>query len=159
IDSFKSSISSVTGSEAITEGVKEVYPNANVLSYPLADGGEGTIESLMNMKKGRLINKVVRGPLHEKVDASYGFIINEQTAVIEIAEACGLPLLEKNHLNPCKATSYGVGELILDAIKRDYRDFIIGLGGSATNDAGIGMLQALGFQFKDRSGKEVRFGE
>ncbi|MHA6252470.1 glycerate kinase [Oceanobacillus sp. CAU 1775] len=158
IDSFKGSISSIKGSEAISQGILSVFPDANITSLPLADGGEGTVDALIEASGGTRITKEVQGPLHKKVNATYGISSDGKTAFIEVAAACGLPLLSKNGLDPLKATTYGVGELILDALKNGCRHFIIGLGGSATNDAGVGMLQALGFQFLDDQGKEVKFG-
>ncbi|WP_096270166.1 glycerate kinase [Paucisalibacillus globulus] len=158
IDSFKGSISSVHGSEAIAYGIRDAYPNANILITPLADGGEGTVEALVHATGGRILEKEVIGPLGDKVKASYGTSKDGNTAFIEVAAACGLPLLSQGELNPMVTTTYGVGELIIDAMENGYREFIIGLGGSSTNDAGVGMLQALGFRFLDHHGKEVSFG-
>jgi glycerate 2-kinase len=158
IDSFKGSISSVHGSEAIAYGIRDVYPDADILITPLADGGEGTVEALVHATGGRTIEKEVIGPLGDKVNASYGTSKDGSTAFIEVAAACGLPLLSKEELNPMVTTTYGVGELIIDAMENGYREFIIGIGGSSTNDAGVGMLQALGFQFLDHRGEEVSFG-
>ncbi|MFD1848880.1 glycerate kinase [Oceanobacillus bengalensis] len=158
IDSFKGSISSIEGSNAIALGVRDVYKNADIITLPLADGGEGTVEALIHATNGKWIEKEVTGPLHKKVSAGYGISGDGKTAMIEVAAACGLPLIPKENLNPLRATTYGVGELIIDAIEKGCRHFIIGLGGSATNDAGVGMLQALGFHFLDSEGKEVEFG-
>ncbi|MGW9019008.1 glycerate kinase [Priestia megaterium] len=158
IDSFKGSISSTDGSKAIALGITDVYPEAEVMMLPLADGGEGTVEALVQSTKGEFIQKEVTGPLNEKVDAVYGILGDGQTAVIEVASACGLPLVPSDKRNPYVTTTYGVGELICDAIEKGCREFVIGLGGSATNDAGIGMLQALGFSFLDRHNKEVALG-
>lgn len=158
IDSFKGSISSIEGSRAIACGIKEVYKNAEIIALPLADGGEGTVDALVHSTNGRLIEVNVVGPLKEKVDATYGILGDGRTAVIEIAEACGLPLISPDNRNPLFTTSYGVGEIISDAIDKGCRDFVVGLGGSATNDAGIGMLQALGFRFLDQHGNEVGAG-
>lgn len=158
IDSFKGSISSTEGSEAIALGIRDVYPEAEIVMLPLADGGEGTVEALVQSTKGQFIQKEVTGPLNEKVDAVYGILGDGQTAVIEVAAACGLPLVPFDKRNPFVTTTYGVGELICDAIEKGCREFIIGLGGSATNDAGIGMLQALGFSFLDQYNQEVSVG-
>ncbi|WP_404335393.1 glycerate kinase [Planococcus rifietoensis] len=155
MDSFKGSLSSIESSTAIAAGIKEVYPHADIEVLPLADGGEGTVEALVNATDGTLVTIPVTGPLNETVKATYGILGDGKTAVIEVAEACGLPLVPYGERNPLKATSYGVGEIISDAIKKGSREFVIGLGGSATNDAGIGMLQALGFCFYDMNGEKV----
>lgn len=158
IDSFKGSISSINGSEAISLGIKDVYRDAEILTLPLADGGEGTVEALVEATGGQFIRKEVIGPLNEKVEAVYGILGNENTAVIEVAAACGLPLVPDEQRNPFVTTTYGVGELICDAIEKGCREFVIGLGGSATNDAGVGMLQALGFSFLNKSKEKVGLG-
>lgn len=158
IDSFKGSVSSIEGSQAIAEGVKQVYPNAEIIRLPLADGGEGTVDTLVQATGGSKIDVEVTGPLQDKVIATYGIAGDRKTAVIEVASACGLTLVPVEQRNPLETTSYGVGELILDAIHKGCREFIIGLGGSATNDAGIGMLQALGIQFIDKYGNPVGVG-
>ncbi|MBF6632601.1 MAG: glycerate kinase [Planococcus sp. (in: Bacteria)] len=155
MDSFKGSLSSIESSTAIAAGIKEVYPHADIEVLPLADGGEGTVEALVNATAGTLVTIPVTGPLNETVKATYGILGDGKTAVIEVAEACGLPLVPYGERNPLKATSYGVGEIISDAIEKGSREFVIGLGGSATNDAGIGMLQALGFCFYDMNGEKV----
>lgn len=158
VDSFKGSISSTLASSAISEGIKEVYPKAEILTVPLADGGEGTVEALVRAVGGQLYRKEVVGPLGKKIEAVYGMTQDGATAIIEVASACGLPLLTEKEQNPLLTTTYGVGELLIDAMERGCRKFIIGLGGSSTNDAGVGMLQALGFKFLDANGKEVGFG-
>ncbi|MEK3935616.1 glycerate kinase [Sporosarcina sp. FSL W7-1349] len=158
VDSFKGSVSSIEASKAIAKGIRNVYLDADIVLLPLADGGEGTVECLVHATSGRMVSQEVTGPLGEKVEAVYGLVEGGRTAVIEVAAACGLPLVPKDRRNPEFTTTFGVGELIKDAILQGCREFIIGLGGSATNDAGIGMLQALGFQFKDAVGDEVGFG-
>lgn len=158
IDSFKGSISSINGSKAISLGIKDVFPDAEIKTLPLADGGEGTVEALVHATGGNFIKKEVTGPLIEKVDAVYGILGDKKTAVIEVAAACGLPLVPFNKRNPSITTTYGVGELIRDAIEKGCREFLIGLGGSATNDAGVGMLQALGFSFMNQFNQEIDFG-
>lgn len=158
IDSFKGSITSKKASEAIASGIYDVYPEAEINRIPLGDGGEGTVEALIEASNGRLVKKEVQGPLTEKVIASYGISGDGKTAMIEVAEACGLPLVPTERRNPLKTTTYGVGELIVDAMEKGCRKFIIGLGGSSTNDAGVGMLQALGFQFLDEQLLEVTSG-
>lgn len=155
IDSFKGSISSAKGSEAISSGIKDIYPDAEIVTLPLADGGEGTVETLVQATGGKLVEKEVMGPLKEKVEAIYGILGDGKTAVIEVAAACGLPLVPFHQRDPLFTTTYGVGELILDAIEKGCREFVIGLGGSATNDAGIGMLQALGFRFYNMENQKV----
>ncbi|MGL5377333.1 MAG: glycerate kinase family protein [Cetobacterium sp.] len=157
IDSFKGSLSSFELGEAIHEGIKNVYSNVEVLKVPIADGGEGTVSSLVEGTNGKFIKVVVNNPLMEKIEATYG-IMGDGTAVIEMAEASGLPLIPAEKRNPMKTTTYGTGEIIKDAILKGCREFIIGLGGSATNDAGLGMLQALGFKFLDENKKELGFG-
>ncbi|NNV02851.1 glycerate kinase [Brevibacillus sp. MCWH] len=158
IDSFKGSISSAEGSKAISLGIKDVYPDAEIVAVPVADGGEGTVEALVQATNGQFITKEVTGPLKEKVKAVYGILGEGETAVIEVAAACGLPLVPSDQRNPFITTTYGVGELISDAIEKGCHKFVIGLGGSSTNDAGVGMLQALGFRFLDKNGQEVGLG-
>jgi glycerate kinase len=158
IDSFKGSVSSLEGSREIALGIKSVYPDAITVILPLADGGEGTAEALVSATGGQYKSVQVTGPLLEPVQAAYGILGNGQTAVIEVAAACGLPLVPIERRNPLFTTTFGVGELIHDAISQGCREFVIGLGGSATNDAGIGMLQALGYRFMDEDGNEVGYG-
>ncbi|WHY86039.1 glycerate kinase [Neobacillus novalis] len=158
MDSLKGSLSSIEANRAIAEGFLQASSEFDVQTMPIADGGEGTVEALVLASNGRFVDTVVTGPLGKAVKARYGILGDGTTAVIEIAEACGLPLLTKEERNPLLTTSYGVGELILAAIEKGCRDFIIGLGGSATNDAGVGMLQALGYQFFTKEGALVGLG-
>ena len=162
IDSFKGSLSSMEAGQAIAEGVKRVYQNAEVVVRPLADGGEGTVEALVEGMGGIFVTKEVTGPLGEKVDAVYGVIESEEdsskTAIIEMSAAAGITLVPEKSRNPMNTTTYGVGELILDAIERGCRHFIVGIGGSATNDGGVGMLQALGYDLLTREGKTISYG-
>ena len=158
IDSFKGSLTSAAAGETSAEGIRAANPDAEIEVVPLADGGEGTVDALIQATGGKIIQAEVTGPLGDPVDATYGILGDGTTAVIEIAEACGLPLVPEADRNPLKATSYGVGELILDAISRGADSLIVGLGGSATNDAGVGMLQALGCRFLDEMGEEVPRG-
>ncbi|MGK7376931.1 glycerate kinase [Planococcus sp. 1R117A] len=158
IDSFKGSLSSIEASRAVELGIKEVYPQAEIVTLPLADGGEGTVEALLHAVGGDSIETIVSGPLSVPKNARYGILTNGNTAVIEVAEACGLVHVPLDQRNPLLATTFGVGQLILDAIEKGCREFIIGLGGSATNDGGVGMLQALGFRFLDEENKEVGSG-
>lgn len=151
IDSFKGSLSSKDAGMAVRDGILQVYSEKDVkiIVKPLADGGEGTIEALLSCKGGDKIEIDVTGPLGNKVSCTYGILKENKTAVIEMAEAAGIKLVPSEYLNPMNTTTYGVGEIIADAVKRGCRDFIIGIGGSATNDGGIGMLQALGYEFYD----------
>ena len=162
IDSFKGSLSSMEAGQAIAEGVKRVHQNAEVVVRPLADGGEGTVEALVEGMGGIFVTKEVTGPLGEKVEAVYGVIESKEdsskTAIIEMSAAAGITLVPEESRNPMNTTTYGVGELILDAIERGCRHFIVGIGGSATNDGGVGMLQALGYDFLTREGKAISYG-
>ena len=152
IDSFKGSVSSMQAGNSIKHGILKVYPNACVSVFPLADGGEGTVDALCSDEQ--LFSVKVNGPLMQEVTAKYG-LTEDKTAVIEIAQAVGLPLVPTEKRNPLYTSSYGVGQIIKDAIKNGARKFIIGIGGSSTNDGGIGMLSALGFEFMDKDGKPV----
>lgn len=158
IDSYKGSISSSEASNAISLGIQDVYPNCEITALPLADGGEGTVEALVNATKGQFILKTITGPMREKIDAIYGILGNGRTAVIEVVAACGLTLVPIEKRNPLITTTFGVGELICDAMEKGCREFIIGLGGSSTNDAGVGMLQALGYRFLNENNEEVGYG-
>ena len=157
IDSFKGSITSMEAGEAAARGVRAVYPDAKVDVLPLADGGEGTVQALVTGCRGDLIRTEVTGPLGAHVLAEYGIIFGD-TAVIEMSAAAGITLVPPEQRDPMKTTTYGVGELIKDAISRGVRRFIIGIGGSATNDGGAGMLQALGFDLLDETGAPVEKG-
>lgn len=154
IDSLKGSLSSMEAGNAIKEGVLKVSPEAQVLVKPLADGGEGTTEALSEGLGGEMVQVEVHGPMDVPVTAAYGWIRENKTAVMEMAAAAGITLVGKEK-QPLHATTYGVGEMIRDAVKRGCRNFVIGIGGSATNDCGIGMLTALGFEFLDASGNPV----
>lgn len=158
IDSFKGSLSSFEAGEAAKEGIKRVYSDSEVKIIPVADGGEGTVEALCEGLGGEIQKINVTGPLGDTVSAEYGIIYETKTAVIEMSQAAGITLLEKEKLNPLKTTTYGVGEIIKDAIQKGCREFIIGIGGSATNDGGAGMLQALGFSLLDKSGNQIPYG-
>lgn len=158
IDSFKGSMTSIEAGNAAAAGVRSVFPDGKIVVRPLADGGEGTVEALTAGMGGHMETAVVSDPLGRKITATYGILGKNKTAVIEMAAAAGLPLLSKEERNPLHTTTYGVGELIRDAIQKGCRHFIIGIGGSATNDGGTGMLSALGFEFLDKDGKPVRSG-
>lgn len=158
IDSFKGSMSTFMANEAVSQAVKSVYPDAETVMCPLADGGEGTVDAIVSATGGKIRKVEVTGPLDERVTAKYGVIPKTNTAVIEMAEAAGITLVAPQDRNPLETTTFGVGEIIKDAINNGYRKFIVGIGGSATNDGGVGMLQALGFSFVDKDGKEIPHG-
>ena len=158
LDSFKGSLSSLEAGEAVKKGIIKAIPDANVCVRPLADGGEGTVEALTLGMGGKLISVNITGPLGEPVDCVYGILEERNTAIIEMAGAAGITLVPNEKRNPLHTTTYGVGELIKDAISRGCRRFIVGIGGSATNDGGIGMLQALGYGMLNVDGKPVPLG-
>ena len=157
IDSLKGSLSSMEAGHAIEQGIRNVLPETKVLVKPLADGGEGTTEALVEGLGGDMVQVQVHGPLETPVNAAYGVIGESKTAIMEMAAAAGIILVGKDK-RPLDATTYGVGEMIRDAITRGCREFIIGIGGSATNDGGIGMLTALGYEFLDAEGKPAGIG-
>lgn len=158
IDSLKGCLTSLEAGEAISEGIHRVYKDAEVCVRPIADGGEGTVEALSLGMGGRLENIKVMGPLGDSVDAVYGIIDDSHMAIIEMAAAAGITLIAEDERNPLYTTTYGVGEIIKDAVLKGCRNFIIGIGGSATNDGGIGMLMALGYEFLDENGNSVAKG-
>ncbi len=158
IDSLKGSLSSLEAGEAIKAGVLKADPEAEVVVRPLADGGEGTVEALTIGMGGELQTVKVTGPFGDPVDCVYGIVESTKTAVIEMAGASGITLAPREKLNPLYATTLGVGEVIRDAIQKGCRRFIVGIGGSATNDGGIGMLQALGYGILDKDGNQVAPG-
>lgn len=149
-DSFKGSLRSDEVADAFEEGLRTVLPDCEVRKAYVADGGEGTMEAIVKSLNGSFIETTVSDPIGRAVKARYGIIDNGQTAVIEMAEASGLTLLKPEERNPMHTTTYGTGELIADAISRGCRRFLVGIGGSATNDGGTGMLSALGFRFLDK---------
>ena len=158
IDSLKGSLSSIEAGQAIAEGIRKADAKADVVIRPLADGGEGTVEALVCGMNGTLQHVKVTGPLGEPVVCEYGIIDETKTAVIEMSGAAGITLVPDVKKNPLYTTTYGVGEVIRDAIEKGCRRFIVGIGGSATNDGGIGMLQALGYGFLNKDGQQVPFG-
>ena len=158
IDSFKGSMTSLEAGESASAGIRRIYPDADITIRPLADGGEGTVEALTLGCGGTRTQVCVTGPLEKPVLCSYGILDAGKTAVIEMSGAAGITLLSETERNPLYTTTYGVGEVIRDAIARGCRHFIIGIGGSATNDGGIGMLEALGYGFLDADGKQVPYG-
>jgi glycerate kinase len=157
-DSFKGSVSSLEVADAAEAAILKNYPNCTVLKIPMADGGEGTVDALLATSGGKEISCTVSGPMGHPVHAVYGILADEKTAVMEMASACGLTLVPEGERNPLRSSTYGLGELIKDALARCCENFLIGIGGSATNDAGTGMLQALGFRFLDRKGQELPLG-
>ena len=157
IDSFKGSLTSREAGMAAEEGIKRAYPDAECEVVTVADGGEGTVDALMAALHGQTVAVQVSDPLGRKIESSYG-VTPDGTVLMEMSSAAGITLLGKEELNPMKATTYGVGEMIRSAIERGCRRFVIGIGGSATNDGGAGMLQALGFSLLDKDGKDIPFG-
>lgn len=158
IDSLKGSLTSLEAGDAIKEGILKVMPEAEVAVRPLADGGEGTVEALALGMGGKLETVRVTGPLGTPVDCTYGILEADKTAIVEMSGAAGITLVPQKDRNPLHTTTYGVGEVIKDAISKGCRHFIVGIGGSATNDGGIGMLQALGYGMLDKDGKQVSLG-
>lgn len=154
-DSFKGSLTSQEVALAVTCGIRAVRPDAAVIALNVADGGEGLVRAIIDTMGGELVTASVNDPLGRPIQAQYG--ITGTTAIMEMAAASGLPLLRTEERNPWITSSYGTGEMIMDAIRRGCRDFLIGIGGSATNDAGTGMLQALGYRFYDAEGKEIKW--
>lgn len=158
LDSFKGSLTSLDAGEAAAVGVRRAIPDAQVRVRPLADGGEGTVEALCRGLGGSLRVVRVEGPLGAEVECPYGILPDGETAVIEMAGAAGLPLVPDGHRDPMKTSTFGVGQVIADAIAQGCRRFIVGIGGSATNDGGAGMLQALGFSLLDAQGAPIPRG-
>ena len=152
VDSFKGSMTSMEAGTAVKSGILAAHPDAEVIVRPLADGGEGTTDALTEGLNGKRINLTVTGPMGEPVDAYYGYLEDTNTAVMEMASAAGITI--SDHADPMKATTFGVGEMILHAIDNGIRNFIIGIGGSATNDGGCGAAAAVGIRFYDRDGRQ-----
>ncbi|WP_256742234.1 glycerate kinase, partial [Cronobacter sakazakii] len=157
-DSFKESLSAMDVAKAIEAGFREIYPQANYVCVPMADGGEGTVEAMVAATGGQIITTPVTAPLGNKVDGFFGLLGDGETAVVEMAAASGLHLVPTAQRDPRITTSYGTGELILAALERGVKAIIIGIGGSATNDGGAGMMQALGARFLDGEGRELAPG-
>lgn len=158
VDSFKGCLSSSSIANAVEEGIQNTLPGCEVIKVPIADGGEGTVDALVDATQGKIITIPVHNPLMQPIQASYGMTGDGQTAIIEMSAASGLDLIPLRPGNIMDTTTYGTGEMIADAIERGCRNFIIGVGGSATNDAGTGMMQALGVRFIDEKGNEVEKG-
>lgn len=157
-DSFKGSLSAIEAAQAMAAGISEYDPTIETVLLPAADGGEGTMQSLLGATNGKKVTFAVQDPLGREIQASFGVLGDNETCVVEIAEASGLTLLRENERNPLITSTYGTGELIRHALDAGFRKFIIGLGGSATNDAGTGMLQALGMKFLSKDGVELSPG-
>ena len=157
-DSFKECMSSKEVCEVMESGIRKVYPEAEIIKVPMADGGEGTVEALVEATSGTYHTVNVTGPLGNKVDAVFGVLGNKKIAVIEMATASGLHLVKREERNPLITTTFGTGELIKAALDLGVKHIVIGIGGSATNDGGAGMIQALGGKLLDREGNEIGFG-
>jgi glycerate kinase len=157
-DSFKNCLSSKKVAQNIETGIKRIIPEANIKILPVADGGEGTVEALVDATGGKIIKANVHDPLMRKIQSFFGILGDKKTAVIEMAAASGIELLKENEHNPWITTTYGTGELIMHALDNDCEKIVIGIGGSATNDAGVGMAQALGGKFLDSQGTQIRYG-
>ncbi len=156
-DSFKGSATSRMAARAMGEGVHKIFPDAELVEIPVADGGEGTVEALTDSMHGEIVKKMVKGPLGDAVEAVYG-LLPDKTAVIEMASASGLPLVPEDKRNPLAASTFGTGQLIDDALARGCETILLGIGGSATNDGGTGMAKALGYKFLDSNGNELPEG-
>ena len=157
-DSFKGSVSALEAANAIEQGLRRVFPHAVIDKIPMADGGEGTVQSLVDATGGHLQTQRVLDPLENEVTAQFGILADGETAVIEMASASGLTLVAPNERNPLRTTTYGTGQLIHAALEVGCRRFIIGIGGSATNDGGAGMAEALGIGLLDKEGKQILRG-
>lgn len=158
IDSLKGCLTSEEAGIAAVKGIKAVFPDCETLLFPVADGGEGMLDLLVSATQGQYRTLPAHGPLMEPIQGRYGISGDGQTALIEMAAVSGLPLVPEEKRDPMLTTTYGTGELIRDALERGCRRFIVGIGGSATNDAGLGMLQALGFRFLDKRGNRLGTG-
>ena len=157
-DSFKGSVSALGVANAMERGILTIFPDAEVIKIPIADGGEGTVEAMVTATGGRMITETVIGPLGETVEAFWGILGDDSIAVIEMAAASGLPLVPIDQRDPRITTTYGTGQLIKAALNAGMSNIIIGIGGSATNDGGVGMAQALGARFLDAEGQEIPYG-
>ena len=157
-DSFKESLSALGVADAIERGFRQIYPQAHYVKLPMADGGEGTVESMVAATGGEIVQVTVTGPLGEPVQGFYGLLGDGETAVIEMAAASGLHLAPPGRRDPRITTSYGTGELMLAALERGVKAVILGIGGSATNDGGAGMMQALGVKLLDKARRPLPAG-
>jgi glycerate kinase len=157
MDSFKGNLGSLDVARVVEEGIRRVYEDADIDKVAIADGGEGTVEAIVNCLKGEYVKLEVEGPLNKKTVARYG-IVKGETAIIEMAEASGLFLISEEERNPLKTSTFGTGQLILDALERGCNKIVMGIGGSATNDGGLGMAKALGAMFLDKNGEAIGEG-
>lgn len=157
-DSFKGSLTAIEAAQAMNRGIKKAFSDVETVLLPVADGGDGSMETLVSATNGKIEHVQVVGPLGNKIEAAYGILGDSETCVIEMATASGLNLVPDEQLSPLKATTYGTGQLIKQALDDGFSSFIIGIGGSATNDGGAGMLQALGLQILDKNGNEIGYG-
>ena len=157
-DSFKGSLSSLEVAEALEMGIKGTYDKVDIIKLPTADGGEGTLDAILSCLSGERISVRVKDPLGRIINSYYGLVDDGVTAIIEMAQASGITLIKEDEKNPLITTTYGTGQMILDAMEKGAKRIIIGLGGSATNDGGVGMAQALGISFRDKDGKEIGYG-
>lgn len=157
-DSFKESLTALEVAASIERGIRKVIPNAEIVKVPMADGGEGTVQSLIDSSQGSIVKAKVIGPMGNQVQAYFGLMGNSHTAVIEMASASGIHLAEPENRNPLITTTFGTGQLIKAALDLEVNHLILGIGGSATNDAGMGMCQALGIQFLDEEGNSLGYG-
>lgn len=157
-DSFKESMTSIEACNVMEKAIKKIKSDAEVIKVPMADGGEGTVEALVNSTGGTFVYTEVLNPLGEKIKASYGILGDKKTAVIEMAKASGIELIKREDRNPLITTTYGTGQLIKHALENGIKHLVIGIGGSATNDGGCGMLQALGVKLLDKDNNEISFG-
>lgn len=155
-DSFKGTLTSIEVADSVEKGIRAVFPDCEVVKLSVADGGEGTLDAICAKRRHTLVPVVVSDPLGRSMTASYA-VLDDATAVIEMSRASGLTLLRPKERNPLKTSTYGTGEMIVDALSKGCRKFLIGIGGSATNDAGIGMLSALGYRFLDETGNVLPF--
>lgn len=158
VDSLKGSLTSIQAAQAIENGIKRVDGEAEVVIKPLADGGEGTVDALVDGMGGNMEFIKVTGPAEKQVLAKYGIIKETNTAIMEMSQAAGITQVTEKERNPLYTTTYGVGQMIVDAVHKGCRRFIMGIGGSATNDGGVGMLQALGYDFLDKDGNQIKHG-
>lgn len=158
IDSFKGSMSSMEAGESAKAGVKRVFEDSQIDVRPLADGGEGTVDAIVSACQGQTVEVKVTGPTGKTVTTPYGIVDKTHTGIIEMSGAAGITQVSGKEKNPLYTTTYGVGEVIRDAVEKGCRHFVVGIGGSATNDGGVGMLQALGFDFLDENGQAIQRG-
>jgi len=157
-DSYKNSLTAKQVAQSMKKGFAKVYPDAEFVNVPMADGGEGTVQSLVDARNGQMVTETVVNPLGNKTQAQYGLIEDGQVAVIEMAQASGIQFINQFTQNPYVTTTFGTGELIKSAIQKGAKTIIIGIGGSATNDGGAGMAQALGAHLLDDKGEELQYG-